>query len=246
MKLKHLLRALWCICLATVMASCTKTTEIEPPAQAQNRILSYQITNVQGTPIEGVVNDDNKTIKVYLPYHYYLTTLEPTIKISDGATITPTSGTLIEDLLDFFDNGRDISYEVTAKDGSKAVYKLQIIVQQGDFKLEEISPSATEITELAFGGNVTADMYIPCSGEIPSGNITLDRQLIKITLTGQDGSTYVIDNNIGAKLDVTVNAIYFSLANSSVPNLKAGIYNVKVRFYSKVVSLKNPIKITVL
>ena len=246
MKLKYLLKTLWCLCLATVMASCTKTTEIEPPAQAQNRILSYEITNVQGSPIEGVVNDDTKTIKVYLPYHYYLTTLEPTIKVSDGAAVNPTSGTLIDDLLDIFDNGRDISYTVTARDGSKAVYKLQIVVQQGDFKLEEISPSATEITELAYGGNTYADLYIPCSGEIPSGNKTLDRQLIKITLTAQDGSTYVIDNERGSKLDATVNAVYFVLSNSSVPNLKAGIYTVKVRFYSKTVTLKNPIRITLI
>ncbi|RFZ94630.1 hypothetical protein D0C36_03545 [Mucilaginibacter conchicola] len=228
------------------MASCKKVTEVPVPAQAQNRILSYKITNVQGNPIEGVVNDDAKTIKVYLPYYYYLTALEPEIKVSEGATITPATGTIVDDLLDVFDNGRDIKYNVTAKDGTKATYTLQLIVQQGNFELEELSPSATEITELTYGTkNGSADLYLSVSGDFPSGNTELDRQLIKITLTAQDGSEYVIDNNRGAKLFAGTNFVYFVLSSSAAPGLNSGTYKVKVRFYSKTVSLKNPIKITI-
>ncbi|HWW41698.1 hypothetical protein [Pedobacter sp.] len=247
MKFKQLLKIAFSLVISILVVSCKKTETIEPPAQAQNRILSYQVTNVSGDPLVGVVNDTEKTIKLYLPYYLYLTVLQPAIKVSEGASINPASGVLVENLLDVFDQGKTVEYTVTGKDGSKATYKLIIEVQQGDFKLEEISASATDLTELTFDHKFKNDyLTVNWSGDIPSGNAELDRQLLKITLTDQNQKTYVIDNNRGAKLSATALRLDYLLSYTSVPGLESGIYTVKVRFYGKTASLKYPVKITVL
>jgi len=244
MKFKQLLKIVSSLVIGGLLISCKKTETIEPPAQAQNRILSYQVTNVSGDPLVGVVNDTEKTIKLYLPYYLYLTVLQPDIKVSEGAAVSPASGTLVENILDLFDQNKNISYTVTGKDGTKSTYKLLIEVQQGDFKLEEIS-TATETTELVVSRFDNPALYIPWSGDIPSGNIELDRSLIKITLIDEAQKEFVINNNSGYKLFATSSALTYNLQTNTFTDFKSGVYKIKVRFYSKTVALKYPVKITV-
>src|SRR4051812_33084834 len=101
------------VALLLMAVACTKTETVGPPSLASNRVLEYKITNVSGDPIYGVVNDEEKTITAYLPYYYYLTSLQAEIKVSDGASISPGSNSLITglDSLFFADN---MQYKVTA------------------------------------------------------------------------------------------------------------------------------------
>lgn len=224
-------------------AACTKTETVSPPAERSSSILSYRITNVAGDPILGVVNDPDSTITVYLPSYYYLTSLMPEIKVPEGATVSPTSGTLIENLPEVFEKGRDIRYTVNAKDGGSSTYKLVIKVQQADFTVDELSTDPAQPAEYANNATGDVPVYLNWYGDVSSGNQDLDRQLIRITLISENGSEYVVDNNAGFKLFSGPAFVSFYLPLNSAEVLPTGLYKIRVRFYSKSVTLKNPVRI---
>ncbi|GAA0525872.1 hypothetical protein LX66_0407 [Chitinophaga japonensis] len=227
----------------SLLAACTKTETVAPPAERSNRILAYRVTNVAGDTILGVVNDPDSVIRVYLPYYYYLTSLVPDIQVSAGATVTPASGTLVENLLDVFDNGRDIRYTVTGQDGSKATYRLLIEVQQPDFTVDELTTDPASPAEYVNNDIGDVPVYLSWYGDVSSGNQELDRQLIRVTLTGEEGNAYVVDNNAGFKLSSGPSYVFFYLPPNSAASLPTGLYHISIRFYSKTVTLQNPVRI---
>ncbi len=98
----------------------TATITITPSDQKQ--ILSFVfMVNANGQlndDIEGVVDENNKTIFVTVPNGTNTTTLEPNIVVSPDATITP------EGSQDFTN---PVTYTLTAQDGSKVEYVITVI-----------------------------------------------------------------------------------------------------------------------
>lgn len=96
-----------CLVLATValFASCKKES-------TEKRIISFQFAKPAAI---ATINEEAKTVTASVPEGTDLTTLVPVITISEKATISPASGTIVD-----FTN--PVVFTVTAEDGSEAKY----------------------------------------------------------------------------------------------------------------------------
>ena len=237
---KHL-RPLLSACIAALLiTACTKTDTIAPPERSQSRMLEYKIVNVQGDPIIGTINDEDSSITVYLPFYLQLLTLEPEITVSTGATVSPASGTLVEDLLDVFRNGREIKYIVTGKDGSKKTYTLNINVQQPPVVLEELS-TADNIRNYNVR-STTLSLRITLQGSGFSEN----RQLMKMEMVDDEGNIYplgIATNNFNDTQSLNINLsrndqeLFNSFETSKT-------FRIRVYNYARQAITQYPIQIT--
>lgn len=239
MKIKNLL--LLALPVILLMAACKETETIEPPALASNRILSYKITNVPDGPIYGAINDEKRTITVILPYYYYLTTIQPEITLSEGATVTPGSGILLDDITKKLTEGIGVEYVVTAKDGSKASYRLLLTTQQPDITLDELSPDAANPTVLYYSKPAAFEFNF---FDITGKNFIPQQELLGIFSTisyvNEQGSvvyTVVNGDNFTTKIGATV---------PSAEQLPEGLYRIRVTSYTRSATMKNPVKIQAL
>lgn len=73
--------------------------------------------------IQGIINQDVKTIAVTVPYETNITALTPVIEVSRGASYTP------EGPQDFTE---PVTYNVTAQNGSSAEYTVTVLVAEND------------------------------------------------------------------------------------------------------------------
>ena len=91
-------------------------------AGADEKSTAKQITNFRFTSPSavGTINETAKTITVEVPASTNVTALQPTITVSDKATINPASG-----VAQNFTN--PVSYTVTAEDNSTATYTVTVI-----------------------------------------------------------------------------------------------------------------------
>lgn len=74
---------------------------------------------IDSSIIEGVINHEEGTVRLEVPYNTDITNLMPTIAVSDKAVVTPGSG----EARDFTN---PVKYAVTAQDGSKKDYMVAI------------------------------------------------------------------------------------------------------------------------
>jgi hypothetical protein len=239
MKIKHLmLLALPAMALAV---GCKKTDTVEAPAIATNRILSYKIVNVPDEPVYGAINDDAGTITVILPYYYFLTTLQPEITVSDGATVTPGTGILIEDVTKKLTEGTPVEYKVTAKDGSTATYKLKLTTQQPAITVDELSVDAANPLVLYNSVPETSSYNF---FTITGTNFIPLQEVLNISSTVSylnDKGTVVYTMESGD--------IYTTRLGTSVPSaalLPEGLYWISITSYTRSATMKNPVKVQAL
>lgn len=235
----HLLPA----CISMLLAvSCTKTDTIAPPELSQSRLLEYKIVNVQGSPIAGSISEADSSITVYLPAYLQLITLEPQLKVSEGATVTPASGTLVEDLLDVFQKGRDIRYTVTGKNGSKKTYTLHINVQQAPIVLTELS-TADNIRN--FNVRATATNFRITQKGTGFNEV---RSMMRVALVDDAGTEYNLPLSTFALEDVftlSLTVVRSTPEGAAILNF-TGSKNYKIRVYNYALQTTSqfPIKIT--
>ena len=87
------------------------------------KITSFKIT-ISGTDYNGVIKETDHTVKVTVPYGTTVTSLTPTIAVSTGATISPTSGTAQN-------FSSSVTYTVTAEDTTTTqAYTASVIVAE--------------------------------------------------------------------------------------------------------------------
>jgi hypothetical protein len=84
-----------------------------------DQIISFEFANNPSIDCKVVPGQWN--IEATVPFYTDVTALIPEIKVSDGATVYPNSG-VVQD----FSFGIPITYMVTAKDGTKNTYIVQI------------------------------------------------------------------------------------------------------------------------
>jgi hypothetical protein len=89
-------------------------------ADNEKSILSFTIDGV-----EGDINEIAKEVEVMMPEGTDVTQLVPTIVVSEGATVEPTSGVAQD-----FTN--PVTYTVTAQNGTTAVYTVTVVLEGGD------------------------------------------------------------------------------------------------------------------
>ena len=83
----------------------------------ESLIKSFTIANQIG---ETVIDNTAKTVKVVMPKGTDLTSLAPSVTISDKATVVPATGAVVD-----FSKGA-VSYTVTAEDKSTSVYSVTV------------------------------------------------------------------------------------------------------------------------
>lgn len=243
-----------------LLTACTKTTTNPYPSPSQSRILSYKIVNT-ATPITAVVDDNDHTITVYLGPTLFLSILEPQITVPEGASISPASGSFIENLADYFAKGRTIQYTVTGKDKSVSTYTLHIISQQPPLSFEEVTTDpANPVTynhSISWYSNSIA-IYTTTPYLFSPSNI-VSQAVGRVSLVAENGTEYPMTSDgagapafAGAAVTsyshVIVNlsgVIGYDLltggANQTSP--PPGLYRIKVQYYSRIATLKNPIRI---
>lgn len=108
--MKKVLKSLGLVFAAIVLfASCTKES-------TEKQIISFQFAQ---PGVIATINQEAKTIEATVPYGTDVTILVPVITISDKATVSPASGTIVD-----FTN--PVVFTVTAEDGSEAKYTATI------------------------------------------------------------------------------------------------------------------------
>ncbi|PUV23836.1 hypothetical protein DCO56_10615 [Sphingobacterium athyrii] len=239
-------------------SSCTKTETQPFEQESKARISSFKIVNTS-KEIIGAIDNETKTITVTLPEGLYMTSLEPEIEVASGATLKQGTDTLITNMVDYFAKGRTIEYPVTATDGSTATYTLIVKSDQPALHVQEISsdPNAPVIYDqsnwyttntLYIYNNLISYPYI--------ATYESDLELARASLVDKDGKEYPFKQAstanppsvASAYMNLSLNNIEGRLtgpANAPVYNKvpAAGDYYVKVRYYSREETLKNPIRI---
>ena len=103
---------------------------------SDKKILGFTVNLLQGT-----INEELKTIAIELPAGADVTSLAPTIKVSDKASVSPESGKTQ-------DFTSPVNYTVTAEDGGKAIYTVTADVKKNEeakaasFSFESLNPAA--------------------------------------------------------------------------------------------------------
>ncbi|QEC44185.1 hypothetical protein [Pseudobacter ginsenosidimutans] len=241
---KQLRHGLVCVLLAS---ACKKTETIAPPALPSAQILEFSITNVpESEPvIRGAVDHDAATVTIYLPAYLQLPVLMPEINVTEGATVTPASGTQINDLLTKIRKGEKLSYTVKGKDGKEKIYALNVISQQPKTVVNELTadPSSPETYTL------TTDQYTYIALKFTSENIIVENReemvsIVLIDAAGNElpaipggGPYYLYATHKAFEAQVyRTSPVYAALAAD-------GLYKIKVYNYGQTVTLKNPIRI---
>jgi hypothetical protein len=243
-----------------LISSCTKTVTNDPPAVSKSRILGFKIAN-SATPISGIVDGSDNTITVYLPPASYLTILEPQITLSEGATVTPASGTFIEDLAGYFAKGRTLQYTVTGADKSVTTYTLKLISQQPALAFEEISTDAANpVTFNQMLSSVSNNLVLYTKTPyLFSLSATVSEAVGRVWLVAADNKEYpMVTGAAYAPSFASAQTSPASYANISLGGVQgfnpqnpganknappAGLYRIKVQYYSRITTLNNPIRI---
>lgn len=215
---------------ATLLFSCKKTEDAPPITES--RILQYAVTNAADGPIQGVINDKESTITLYIPYYTALTSLLPEIKIPAGATVTPASNVLLENWLVKQAMDSAMVYTVQSKDGI-ASYRLRVDGQQPDIVVNEVSVDPANprvITHRPKEESVTIS--------IGGDNLAPNAKTNFVTLVNEAGKGFLLETKTYYPIS------YKGFTGALPPDtnaLPSGKYYVRVTCFSKTVKLKNPV-----
>lgn len=219
--------------LGLVFTSCTKEEELAP--LPQDKIMEYSVNNVPaGISLYGAIDDEKKTITLYVPFYFGLELIDADITVSPGAKIQ-------EEILPIPVDTEDQSYTVVAADGSTNTYEL-IIVPQNTPDLEVVwgiygypatQPAAYPVGILPY-----------IHGNFYSNNINL----VKLTLVSRNTQKEVQLNTRegrAALVPLTGEELYrYQIANLPIPmDIDTGYHDVKIDFLGHQVTLEDPVNI---
>jgi hypothetical protein len=175
--------------------SCKKTETVPYEAELANRITEFKITNAVEV-LNGIVDNVDNTITVYIPYYISINYLVPEIKLDEGATLIDADGTEIdlkEDLEPVaFDNA---NYTYSVKDSKNHIRKYTLV--------SKIVPHKDPLKlgyELIYDANnnpvadetATKEAFVN-SALIIYGNFESSSKLAKLTLVNKSTNAIVPD-----------------------------------------------------
>ena len=126
---------------------------------SEKRILAFRFASLS---VDADINEDTKEIEATVPYGTDVTTLVPTIIISEDASIEPSS-----DLVADF--SQPVTYTVTAEDGSQVTYVVTVIVEEpenpflGVWGVEKIEYYTTDYAGNPIAASMITYLYEPYS-----------------------------------------------------------------------------------
>lgn len=234
-------RLIYCIGLtliaSLVFSKCREDKVIVNEVSDPQRQIDYFAFEEFPTAAEGIVKNDSGIIRVTVPFGADRTALVPTIRFSEGATLTPDSG-VAQDFLDF------VVYTVTDPEGAQRLYtvlvdeleppkssdtRISTISFPSLYRSGEIQEATKEILlEVGFGTDLSA---IPFQATLDDPEATLDdagtldlRQETVLTVTAPDGST--IDYTVRATVlpqETGIRGVWLTNVDSEVLNSRAAI-----------------------
>ena len=155
-----------------VLLSCGKDddnnkTSLSSAKQITGFVFNTAENDVLDENITATVNENNKTITARVPYGTDVTSLMPTIEVSEGAIISPGG------VQDF---SSEVTYTVTAENGTKTTYQVTINIEEEN-PSEPGEPSlVSEITQYGItwtfnepetvGQFVTGDYWVLDDGDV--------------------------------------------------------------------------------
>lgn len=109
--------------LVTAQDGSTQTyiVTVNVAESSEKAILSFKLSGFD-PEVDGTINETNHTVYAVVPNGTDLTTLMPTITVSDRATYNPDSGSYVD-----FTN--PVTYTVTAEDGSTQDYTITVVTE---------------------------------------------------------------------------------------------------------------------
>lgn len=148
--------------MALLMATACDT-DYENAPYPYKELMAFSF-DANGTTVEAAIADGQ--ILLYWPHALALpASITPQLAVSEKASVTPASGTTVP----LQDN---VTYTVTAEDGSTATYTLKVIVNQPPLSLDEENPTIVWFGRLA---------------DIRGTNILLDASRTTVSLIAADG-----------------------------------------------------------
>ncbi len=177
---------------STTQSSGTTTTQ-----SSEKTISSFTFSSLNPT-VNGAIDNTNYTVDLTVPSGTDITTLTPTISISDNATISPNSG-----VTQNFTN--PVTYTVTAQDGSTQSYTVTVTTSVnstdsitsfnfgiagevdniGTGSVSVTVPSGTDVT------NLTPTIAVSTGATVSPASGTAEdfTNPVTYTVTASDGST---------------------------------------------------------
>ncbi|WP_312789334.1 hypothetical protein [Sphingobacterium sp.] len=214
-----------------LLTRCTKTEELALlPA---DKILEYKVTNLPNDEvIYGAVDNEANTITVYVPYYYGLLVIDPSITLSNGASIT-------EEILPVKTDEKNQTYTVKSATGTTRTYSLKIELQ------------STPSFEAAFASTSSISLTKGPGTGFPAINGTFmhtNPALVSIALINQETKERY---QMATPNSLKVSGIGYQLTytgtereNRIPSDILAGTYNVEVTNLNHTIILANPLKIT--
>lgn len=102
-----------------IFSACTKTEKL--PDEPKNKITAYKIETAEGF-LFGAIDNINNTIKVYIPYYFDFSIIDPIIELSEGAKLKNEPEPVGI-------NDQGYIYTVIGSDNTTRDYKLMIDIQ---------------------------------------------------------------------------------------------------------------------
>jgi Domain of unknown function (DUF5018) len=133
--------------------------------------------------VEGSIDATNKTISATVPAATDLTKLAPTITVSEKATVSPNTG-IAQDF------SKEVSYTVTAEDGSTAVWKVGVKVTPTAVTTKTIDCD-TAIPEVWEDLGDGVDYLVKCNISIGNTKVMTIKPGVKIQFEGGSSGFYV-------------------------------------------------------
>ncbi len=145
------------VTLTATKGSASKKVKLNVKSNAK-AITAFTVGGVAGT-----IDETNHTIAVALPYGTDVTSLSPTIAVSDNATVSPASGTAKN-----FTN--QVTYTVTADNSTTQDYIVTVTVAASGGKTLQSITTPTAITGLTNGtAKTAAALLLPSTVTLVAG-----------------------------------------------------------------------------
>lgn len=196
-------------------------------ASTETDIISFDFTSPAAT---GTVNNTNHTVALTVPYGTDVTSLTPTIAVSAGATISPTSGTAT-------DFTSPVDYTVTAEDTTTTqVYAVTVTVEEAtpisvtDSAAGSDSLSIVVTLDVADSGagtdTVSEQIAVPVSDSGNGSETISESSIIPITDSGSGSETIlerstvpVIDSGAGTEIITETSTVPISDSGSGAETI---------------------------
>ncbi|MCT4645657.1 MAG: family 10 glycosylhydrolase, partial [Carboxylicivirga sp.] len=193
---------IYVLLMLSFLVACDKDKDgVEP--SSENLITSFVFTGLSEDG-SAIIDNENNTISLYLNEAISLRALKPEIAVSEGAELTPASGTVQD-----FSNNRKVQYLVKAESGKIRSYFAS--VNSYEAKITKVSFSEVQVLDQSISNN-TILLKIPAgSGKQLTPEITISENCtvnpasgvkqdfsnpIKYTLTPNEGKGVPVDYTI--------------------------------------------------